>query len=242
MRAVEYRRLAETEQRMWWFDGLHRLLLAAFERHAPAAGPVLDAGCGTGGLLRRFAARHPGRPAYGVDPAAEAVGLARQMGVAATLRASALALPFAEGRFAAVFSADVLCHAAVDPPLALAEMRRCLMPGGAVILNLPAYGWMFSAHDRAVSNARRFTRGQVLALLRAAGFAQADAFYWNSLLFPLMVIQRKLLSTGEAASDVSDFNPILDRAFRGVLAVERRLIAAGIRLPFGGAIIAVGVK
>jgi hypothetical protein len=85
-----------------------------------------------------------------------------------------------------LISADVLCHANVDPALALGEAHRCLSPGGLLVLNLPAYRWMLSYHDERVRNVRRFTRRGALRLIEDAGFSPLYATYWNTLLFPLM--------------------------------------------------------
>jgi hypothetical protein len=65
--------------------------------------------------------------------------------------------------------------------------------------------------------------------------------YWNTLLFPLMLIHR-LLERDDAESDVRDFPRWLDALFSTALAVERRVIAAGINLPFGGSLIVVAVR
>ncbi len=55
MNADEYRRMADVEDRMWWYRGLHDVVLAALDRWGPRPLPsLLDAGCGTGGLLRRL--------------------------------------------------------------------------------------------------------------------------------------------------------------------------------------------
>ena len=48
-------------------------------------------------------------------------------------------------------SADVLCHDGVDERGALQQFHRCLGDAGWLILNLPAYRWMLSRHDAAVS-------------------------------------------------------------------------------------------
>ena len=77
---------------------------------------------------------------------------------------------------------------------ALAELRRVLRPGGRLIVNMPAYAWLLSAHDRQVHNVRRCTARQLAAMLRDAGFVRVRAGYWNGLLLPLMVVQRKLLA------------------------------------------------
>ena len=77
------------------------------------------------------------------------------------VRGSVNAMPFADRSFDAAIAADVLCHAAVDPATALIEIRRVLRPGGRLVVNMPAYAWLMSAHDRRVHNARRQTAGEL---------------------------------------------------------------------------------
>jgi len=174
------------------------------------------------------------------EPVAAALTQARaQVPVAV---ASINQLPFAASSLGAIFSADVLCHRSVDQTKALADLYRCLAPDGVLVLNLPAYGWMFSAHDRAVHTARRYTRTGLEALLRAAGFTQVRSSYWNSLLFPLMVLRRKLMQTEGAASDVMPFPAPIEFLFRTAMRFENFLLRCGIALPFGGSVLAVAIK
>jgi hypothetical protein len=115
-----------------------------------------------------------------------------------------------------------------------------LKPGGRVVLNLPAYQWLHSAHDARVHNARRYTASTAAGLLEAAGFGEVRARYWNSLLLPLMVLQRKVLARGEdAASDVAVFSPWLDAILHGITALERRI---PLRWPAGGSVLVTGVR
>jgi hypothetical protein len=80
-------------------------------------------------------------------------------------------------------------------------------------------------------------------LLAAAGFERVRLCFWNSLLFPLMVVRRKLWRRGTTgASDVEQQSPAVERALGAVMALESRLIAAGAFLPFGGSILASAVK
>lgn len=231
MEATEYALMDAAEGRMWWYRALHARLVAAL---AGTQGAVLDAGCGTGGLLARLAGER-----HGLEFSPLAAPLAAAKSGARIVRGSVNAMPYADGSFAAVVSADVLCHAAVVPEVALAEFRRVLAPGGRLVLNLPAYQWLLSAHDRRVHNARRFTAGGARALLEAAGFTGVRARYWNSLLFPLMLMQRKVLANhGEAASDVTAFSPWLDATLHGITALERHLPA----LPFGGSLLVTGIR
>src|SRR6185503_8425390 len=147
-------------------------------------------------------------------------------------------MPFAPEALAAYVSLDVLCHGGVDPQRAATEARRCLKPGAIALFNLPAYGWLLSAHDRRVHNVRRFSRSQARALLAGCGFKVLKASYWNTLLFPLMLLHR-VTERDDAPSDVRDFPRWLDSLFSAALALERTVIGWGLSLPFGGSLLIV---
>ena len=229
---------------MWWFAAIHANLLMLYRRampHLSGAGKLLDAGCGTGGFLANLAGAEPEVETIGLDVDETACRWAAEKSARPVCAGSVNALPFADAAFATIVSVDVLCHREVDEVRALQQFHRCLAAGGILILNLPAYRWLMSRHDTAVHNARRYTRGSVLRLLRAAGFRPIFSSYWNSVLFPVMVAARKLLPSG-SGSDVRVPPKIVDVACRGATAVERGLMRAGIRVPFGGSILAVAAK
>jgi len=238
----EYERLVAVEASGWWFRALHANLIAAWRRRtSPAAQPaLLDAGCGTGGLLAQLARALPQARRFGIDLDPLAGSLAHSKSIALIAVASTTALPFAPGSFDAAFSADVLCHRGVEPKAALQSIRACLKPGGAVILNLPAYRWLFSGHDRAVDNVRRFDRAEVRQLLEEAGFVAIKIQFWNSLLFPLMVLQR--LTHPKAASDVSLLPGPVESLFHAIVSIESWLGERGWHFPFGGSILATAVR
>jgi SAM-dependent methyltransferase len=243
MEPAEYDRMNVVEDRLWWYRAAHANMLDALLRApAPHGSPLLDAGCGTGGLLRRLASTRHERLHVGIDILERAALMARRKSGAPVVVASAVRLPFRDDSLGTIFSVDVICHRAVDPARALAEARRCLLPGGSLIINVPAYQWMASFHDRQVHNARRFDRAGLRALLSAAGFARIRATYWNTLLFPLMVLRRKLLPPRAGESDVSEIPGIADRFFGAVMAVERAGLRLGLRYPFGGSLLAVATK
>jgi SAM-dependent methyltransferase len=231
---------------MWWFAATHSNLLMLYRRmtryRAPAK-PMLDAGCGTGGLLAKIGAEYPEGSAIGLDANREACARASAKSALPICNGSVNMLPFADGAFAAIFSADVLCHRDVDEHAALAQFRRCLAGDGLLVLNLPAYRWMLSRHDTAVYNVRRYTRHRLARLLAAAGFRVLYLNYWNAVLFPIMVLSRKLLPAGgKVTSDVTIYPAPIEAFCRTVTAIERGLLRRGVRLPFGGSLIAVAAK
>jgi ubiquinone/menaquinone biosynthesis C-methylase UbiE len=243
MELAEYDRMHAVEDHMWWYRAAHANMLDALRRFpAPPGSPLLDAGCGTGGLLRRLAATMPGSLHVGIDILERAVMMTRAKSGALVAVASAAQLPFRDESLGIIFSVDVICHRNVDPQRALAEARRCLLPGGSLIINVPAYQWMASFHDRQVHNARRFERAGLRALLAGAGFSRMRITYWNSLLFPLMVLRRKLLAPRAEQSDVGEFPGLADRIFSLVMATERAGLRLGLRYPFGGSLLAVATK
>jgi len=236
MERVEYHRMAVLEATMWWYRALHAGLIGRLD--LPSGARLLDAGCGTGGLLARLSAMRPDLQLTGLEYDAEAAALAREKTGLAVQVGSVNAMPYAEASFDGVVSADVLCHAGVDQAAALAELRRVLKPGGRLLLNLPAYQWMASAHDAHVHNVRRYTAGGARSLLQQSGFTAVRSGYWNSLLFPLMLLHRLMARNGgsEAGSDVRPFPAWQDRLFFTVTAIERRLGQWGLSLPFGGSV------
>lgn len=236
MDPAEYTLMDAVEGRMWWYRALHARLCDAL---GFAQGRVLDAGCGTGGFLAVLANKRPDISRFGVEWDHAAARRARGKSGAAITQGSVNALPFRAASFDAAVSADVLCHAAVDPAMAAAELWRVLRPGGRLVVNLPAYQWLLSAHDRRVRNARRFTAASAAALLRDAGFREIRARYWNGLLLPLMVMQRKLLARGDSVSDVAAFPPWLDATLHGMTRMERLLPFPP---PAGGSVLAIAEK
>lgn len=244
METAEYDALDRLEERMWWYRGLHRQMAAALRRSLKTApdGPVLDAGCGTGGLLAFLRPAAGARRLLGVEIDPQAAARAAVKARAEIAVGSINELPLADRSVAIVLSADVLGHVRVDPPVALAEMARVLAPGGQVVLNLPAYDWLRSAHDARVHNARRFTASNIRPLLQAAGLTPVWTSYWNSFLLPLMILRRLLRRDAAAASDVMEYPAPLDALFGAILTLERGLMALGLRLPAGGSLLVVARK
>ena len=90
---------------------------------------ILEIGCGNGWNMSRFA--QYGRVAFGLDAVADRVALAQTHGPA--LLADGLQLPFAADSLDMIYVQHVLHHIG-NVERALAEIRRCLRPGGVLFL------------------------------------------------------------------------------------------------------------
>lgn len=228
---------------MWWYRALHAGLIDRLGwLSLPIGAHVLDAGCGTGGLLRRIGQMMPGLELIGLEYDAQAAGIAAAKSAALVLNGTVNALSFPTGNFDAIVSADVLCHSQVNEATALTEFHRCLKSGGSLLLNLPAYEWMKSSHDRHVHTRRRYTATGARRMIEAAGFHVAGIGYWNSLLFPIMLLHRMTIGRAREESDVQAFPLWQDRLFYAITAIERSMARIGFRLPFGGSVWVWAVK
>lgn len=115
---------------------LDRGLIDAFaELAAPDAGaPIADVGCGPGYAVAYLAAR--GRPVVGLDLAPAMVALARERHPGTDVReGSILSLPLPDASVSGVLSLYSIIHLPrAVVPVALAEFRRVLRPGGVLLL------------------------------------------------------------------------------------------------------------
>jgi SAM-dependent methyltransferase len=237
MERAEYDLMASLEGSMWWYRALHVRLLSLIERAGlPSGARVLDAGCGTGGFLERLSAARPDLSLTGIEIDEPAAATARRKTGLDITVGSVNRMPYPSGSFSAVVSADVLYHRNVDERAALAEFHRCLTGRGLLLMNLPAYEWLASAHDHRVHGARRYRAARAADLVRAAGFCDIRVRHWNVLLFPIMAAHRLVTARATAASDVRSYPGWQNELLFAVMMAEHRLLSLGLRIPFGGSI------
>ena len=242
MQREEYVKLAEVEDAMWYFRALHEHAATLIRAHHPRArGGLLDAGCGTGGFIRRASTDFPLLRFHGIDLFQIACDLARERGTPRIARASSTDLPFADRSMAVVTSLDVLQHIP-DQEKAVAEIFRVLEPGGLAVVNGPAYEWLWSYHDDVTDTERRYTRGRMVRLLEAAGFRVVQSTYWNLFPLPLVAAKRKLLRGVGGTDDVKMYPPWIERVFGAGTWIERKWFTTVSSIPAGSSVLCAAIK
>lgn len=241
MRPNEYATMFRVEATHWWYRALHDLIFQTLETELPEwrQKQVLDAGCGTGAILERLGNRDKN---FGVDLAPEAIAFCQQRGLENVRQADICDLPFANDSFDAVISSSVIYHEWVaNVGTAMQEMFRVLRPGGLLILNVPAFRFLHSAHDVAVMTARRFRKSEIRDLLVNHDFVIRRLTYWTTLLFPLAVIARTIGLSQMGRDFEVEHESLQQRLFRRIMNCELRLLRRT-PLPFGVALLAVACK
>lgn len=251
MEPDEYRRMFDLETTYWWFVGRRLLVrdwVAAALRRTPSLSTepsmerwLLDVGCGTGANTDMLAGF--GR-VIGTDVSTEALHWSRRRGLSSLARCRTEQLCFADDTFDVVAALDLLEH--VDDDLkALAELHRVCKPGGVVIVTVPAYGFLWSAHDEALHHRRRYAPRELHDKLTAIGFeVERLSHFMCGLFLPVLALRWWQSLRKRGVRPQSDLRPLpgwLNQGLVWLLAGERWLLR-WFNLPLGVSLICTARK
>ena len=229
MERIVYDRMAELDERHWWYRARREILGDLIRRRIrlPANARILEVGCGTGHnlpMLQRF-----GRvDAIEVDGAARAIA-SRRLGHAVMDSPLPELHGVPDATYDLIAILDVIEH--IDQDVAgLSALRRKLRPGGRILITVPAFPWMWSAHDVVNHHKRRYTRRTLRRLIAEAGLRLELLSWFNSLLFPLAAAARVAgRLTGRGHGDDRLPPALVNRLFETLFGLERYAIG---RVPF----------
>jgi 2-polyprenyl-6-hydroxyphenyl methylase/3-demethylubiquinone-9 3-methyltransferase len=186
---------------------LRQRFLDEIGQYLPAAGPVLDIGCGFGLFSLYYASVEPGRFLRGIDLNPRRIAMARRaaarLGVENALYEQGDAREFkGDGEVAAAYMLDIVHHmpAPAVRPL-LRQLHRCLRPGGHLLVkdvdtHPVLKRWFTWLLDRAMAPATpvHYWPPEILAAaLEETGFAVRRHLMVDVLPYPhvLYVCERR---------------------------------------------------
>lgn len=240
MNPAAYLEMAETESRHWWFLGRRAILLTMIGHLGlPQNSKILEVGCGTGGNLQMLAK-------FGDVSALEMDANAREIASKKTNNFYDIMaghcpdeIPFQDQRFDLICMFDVLEHIEQDTETLIA-IKQLLTKNGRILMTVPAYQWLYGAHDKFLHHKRRYSATQLRKKIVAAGFRPVKISYFNTILFPLAVIVRlkdKLLAP-PSATGTSVPPTLINKLFRTLFGAERFLLER-FDLPFGVSLLCI---
>src|SRR5262245_22784177 len=240
MDKVLYRQYFEIEDRHWWFVARKAIVLGLLDRYLPASSQrvVLDAGCGTGGLLKDL--QRYGK-VVAADFSEEAVQYCKLRGYS-ICQSSILKTPIREHSFDCIVGLDVIEHLDEDL-VALQELYRICKAGGYLCVTVPAFQFLWSSHDELNHHKRRYSKPQIEVQLRSARFQVLRCSYFNSFLFPIILLGRLISKSGgeEPGPEWRIPSRALNNGLSRTFAAELPLLR-GVDLPFGASILAIAKK
>src|SRR3989344_3683695 len=190
MEKAEYKNIFDNEKTHFYYVGTHNAVITLLNLYLNKKknNIILDAGCGTGLLMKKLS--NFGE-IWGIDTSNEALKLAKKNGVTKIKKASVEKIPFKDNRFDAIVSIDVLYHREVKSDIAaLIEFKRVLKPGGILIVKNPAHNWLRGNHDIIIHTKRRYNRTEFKNKLDRAGLEIIKLSYINLFFLPLAILKR----------------------------------------------------
>lgn len=145
---------------------------------------VLDWGAGSG-FFSRYVAQRPGvESVIAVDP-----GYSRDWQEQVGPVTVHFFRQMPESRGDLLLLMDVLEHVPDDLGL-LQQAASHVIPGGHLLLTVPAFSWLWSGHDEFLGHYRRYTLPQLRRLVDRAGLSWLEGSYGFVPVLPLVMVWR----------------------------------------------------
>lgn len=233
--------LAAAEASHFWFVGRRVLLAEVIGRSFPRASSMLDVGCGTGSVAAGLRAARPSLTVVAGDVLLAGLRIGQQRAPAVEfVQFDIRALPY-RAEFDVVGAFDVIEHVDDDRGV-LKQMYEAARPGGGVVITVPQHQWLWSASDAFSHHRRRYSQRELRDKLTGAGFVVERMTSFMSALLPAMVVSRWRDQRVECYDPVRELRigDGLNALCAAVCGIERAAISAGLSLPAGGSLLAVG--
>jgi len=147
--------------------------------------------------------------------------------------------PLFINKYDGIILLDVLEHI-TDPIDFLSVANLSGKNNSSVIINVPAYQWLYSNYDLFVGHIKRYNKKDVEKLMLASNLEIIKIQYWGALLIPIALLRKILIANKREDVIKSGFKPpgkLADYFLRALMKFE---LALPFSLPFGTSLIAIG--
>ncbi|MBM3485530.1 MAG: class I SAM-dependent methyltransferase [Alphaproteobacteria bacterium] len=213
--------LGEHVSSHWYYVSKGRALRAFVAGIAPRS--ILDIGAGSG-IFSKLLIEHGAAEATLVDTAYENDRDVDHRGKPIRFRRH---IEATEADLALMM--DVIEHVDDDVGL-IRSYARLMRPGSHVLITVPAFQALFSAHDLFLEHRRRYGRHQLENVVRAAGLEPVRTRFFFGLILPLAALQRLVERVAMARgamvpkSSLKRHGAVVNRALIAAHAAELRFL------------------
>jgi 2-polyprenyl-3-methyl-5-hydroxy-6-metoxy-1,4-benzoquinol methylase len=202
-----------------------------FERIRPFCGQrILEVGCGIGNLTQFFADREL---VVGVDMDKDHVRMIKNkfrgrknMFFDAKRIEDVNAREYKKHGFDTILCLNVLEHIEDDSE-ALRKFRGLLVPGGRLVLQVPAFQWLYNCLDKHIDHYRRYSKKVLVGRTLKAGFRTEHCsfmnvwgipgWYWNG-----SIMKKRILPEGQLKGfdRILPLLKLLDKPFNNIAGLS----------------------
>jgi SAM-dependent methyltransferase len=242
------RNILSIEEGSFWYKHRTSVILEAARRYMNAD-EILDIGGGNG--IVSEALQKMGFNVCLVEPMRERARHAlRHRGLKTVICAAFQDIDFRPRSVSAAGVFDVLEHIEDDGQF-LCSLNTSLVPGGELILTVPALNFLYSSFDRHVGHFRRYGLSRLEKTLLDCRFQVLYSTYFFSVFPPAVFLGRTLpgwlgFKSGVTPKSKKRMHTIHHlgpwRFIQWLLGAEMSLMRLGRRLPFGSSILVVARK
>lgn len=232
------------EERMWWYVGRRRIVEQLLINYLPRdkQREILVIGIGEElAWLNKYGTVH------GIDPEPMAVEYGKTKVVKQEL-VQLGSLPdkihFTK-KFELVTLLDVLEHIDEDEKSLRFIFDQLLKEDGLLVITVPAYKFLWSSHDEINLHKRRYSQKEMEGKLQRAGFSILKLSYYNTLLFPAVVVVkfffRIVWGKRQKAHSFLHTPHIMNALLSRIIGYEGVLLTRS-NLPYGSSLVVVAKK
>ncbi len=246
MNKSSYQEMYDIQNEHWWFIGRRKFIKKILNQYlSQPPEKILEIGSGAGGNI-------PLLSTYGeleiTDIEEKAILFCRQIAEENGINLKSIHGDFQEKysrdskkTFSAICMFDVIEHIKEERQI-LNLCSDLLTEKGKIFITVPAYQWLWSVHDDYFHHERRYTKKSLQKILNESEFKILDCGYFNSLLFPVAVIQRLLEKlVGAGRGNVTLPNKLINQILMRIFSLESKLYKFS-RFSFGLSIWMVAEK
>ncbi len=229
----------DIEKDNWWFVGRRDIIFRNMPKKKELK--ILDVGC-SGGINIKYLGEKGFENIFGIDTSKQAIKSCKKKGIKNVSVVDGSKTHFKNKEFDIIIASDVLEHIK-DDEKALSEWKRILKDEGKLILFVPAFNFLWSNHDNINRHFRRYSKKELIKIVKESGFGIIKASYWNFFVFlPSSFIKIfKKIFVEKSRDNLVKVNPVINKMLLKMIYIENRLLN-NINLPFGVSVFIVGEK
>lgn len=190
-RKHEYIKMADVEDKHWWYKNLNELVVNTVNKSENKEIKIVDAGCGTGGLLSTLKKQgFSNISGFDLSETGVEIGQKRSLNVQQS-NITDIDKLYQPNTIDVITSNDTFYFFSPEQRLEITnKFYTLLKPNGLVILNLPALSAFRGIHDVSVGCTYRFNRQDIYTIFDPDKYELVRSVYWPFLLSPIIFFSR----------------------------------------------------